>query len=121
MSGSMSGMWKRGTVWIMRHRQTKGPDTDRPDLNNCATSRLYSLLAVTSRSTFTYAVVRVADKPSKRIASVSLWVQGHGPVGADLHAVITLCSKNHQFARELRGRPREVEPKSTLSYYFETE
>jgi hypothetical protein len=44
MSGSMSGMWKRGTVWIMRHRQTKGPDTDRPDLNNRATSRLYSLL-----------------------------------------------------------------------------
>src|ERR1035441_4352713 len=43
MSGSMSGMWKRGTVWIMRHRQTKGPDTDRPDLNNRATSRLYSL------------------------------------------------------------------------------
>ena len=44
MSGSMSGMWKRGTVWIMRHRQTKGPDTDRPDLNNRATSRLYSQL-----------------------------------------------------------------------------
>ena len=102
-SGSMSGMWKRGTVWIMRHRQTKGPVTDRPDLNNRATSRLYSLLAVTSRSTFTYAVVRVAGKPLKRIASVSLWVQGHGPVRADLHAVITLCSKNHQFARELQG------------------
>src|ERR1035441_3022796 len=45
MSGSMSGMWKRGTVWIMRHRQTKGPDTDRPDLNNRATSRLYLLYA----------------------------------------------------------------------------
>jgi hypothetical protein len=30
-------------AWIMRHRQTKGPDTDRPDLNNRATSRLYSL------------------------------------------------------------------------------
>jgi len=43
MSGSMSGMWKRGTVWIMRHRQTKGPDTDRPDLNNRATPRLYLL------------------------------------------------------------------------------
>jgi hypothetical protein len=42
MSGSMSGMWRRGTVWIMRHRQTKGPDTDRPDLNNRVTSRLYS-------------------------------------------------------------------------------
>jgi hypothetical protein len=32
-------------VWMMRHRQTKGPDTDRPDLNNRATSRLYSFLA----------------------------------------------------------------------------
>src|ERR1035438_5446986 len=48
MSGSMSGMWKRGTVWIMRHRQTKGPDTDRPDLNNRATSRLYSLPGLVS-------------------------------------------------------------------------
>ena len=26
----------------MRHRQTKGPDTDRPDLNNRVTSRLYT-------------------------------------------------------------------------------
>src|SRR5271167_4968265 len=46
MSGSMSGMWKRGTVWIMRHRQTKGPDTDRSDLNNRVTSRLYSRLGL---------------------------------------------------------------------------
>jgi hypothetical protein len=41
MSGSMSGMWKRSTVRIMRHRQTKEPETDRPDLNYRATSRLY--------------------------------------------------------------------------------
>jgi hypothetical protein len=25
-SGSMSGRWKRSMVWLMRHRQTKGPD-----------------------------------------------------------------------------------------------
>ena len=24
-SGSMSGMWKRGMVRLLRHRQTKGP------------------------------------------------------------------------------------------------
>jgi hypothetical protein len=41
MSGSMSGMWKRGMVRIMRHRQTKEPETDRPNLNYRATSRLY--------------------------------------------------------------------------------
>ena len=41
LSGSMSGMWKRGTVWIMRHRLTKGPETDRPNLTYRATSRLY--------------------------------------------------------------------------------
>jgi integrase len=39
----MSGMWKRGMVRIMRHRQTKEPDTDRPNLNHRATSRLYPL------------------------------------------------------------------------------
>jgi hypothetical protein len=31
----------------MRHRQTKGPDTDRPDLNNRVTSRLYTFGVVT--------------------------------------------------------------------------
>ena len=40
MSGLMSGMWKRGTVGIVRHRQLKGPETARPDLNYRATSRL---------------------------------------------------------------------------------
>ena len=41
MSGSTSGMWKRSMAWLMRHRQTKGPGTDRPDLTYRATSRLY--------------------------------------------------------------------------------
>jgi len=41
LSGSMSGKWKRSTVRLVRHRQTKEPETDRPDLNHRATSRLY--------------------------------------------------------------------------------
>ena len=40
-SGLMSGRWKRSTVRILRHRQTKGPETDRPRLDHGATSRLY--------------------------------------------------------------------------------
>ena len=40
-SGSMSGMWKRSMVRLVRHRQTKGPATDRLHLNHRATSRLY--------------------------------------------------------------------------------
>jgi len=32
---------ERGMAWIVRHRQTKEPDTDRPNLNHRATSRLY--------------------------------------------------------------------------------
>jgi hypothetical protein len=40
-SGSMSGRWKRGTVRLVRHRQTKGPATDRPHLTHRATARLY--------------------------------------------------------------------------------
>ena len=39
--GSMSGEWKRGRVELLRHRQTKGPGTDRLDLNHRATPRLY--------------------------------------------------------------------------------
>jgi hypothetical protein len=38
----MSGEWKRGTARLVRHRQTKGPATDRPTLINRATPRLYS-------------------------------------------------------------------------------
>jgi hypothetical protein len=33
-------------VRIMRHRQTKGPDTDRPNLNHRVTSRLYPSIEV---------------------------------------------------------------------------
>lgn len=40
-SGSMSGEWKRSMVGLVRHRQTKGPETDRPRLNHRATPRLY--------------------------------------------------------------------------------
>ncbi len=42
-SGSMSGRWKRGMVPLVRHRQTKGPDTDRQNVNHRATSRLYTM------------------------------------------------------------------------------
>ena len=42
-SGSTSGMWKRGTEGLLRHRQTKGAETDRPLLNYRATSRLYAV------------------------------------------------------------------------------
>jgi hypothetical protein len=43
LSGSMSGMWKRSRVNLVRHRQTKEPGTDRGHLNHRATSRLYRL------------------------------------------------------------------------------
>ena len=43
LSGSMSGMWKRSKVNLVRHRQTKEPGTDRVHLNHRATSRLYRL------------------------------------------------------------------------------
>ena len=39
--GSMSGMWKRSMDKLLRHRQPKGPETDRLLLNYRATSRLY--------------------------------------------------------------------------------
>jgi hypothetical protein len=45
MHGSISGVWKRGMAQLMRHRQTKGPETDRPRLNHRATPRLYRFSA----------------------------------------------------------------------------
>ena len=42
-SGSRSGTWKRSRAALVRHRQTKGPATDRRHLNHRATSRLYPM------------------------------------------------------------------------------
>jgi hypothetical protein len=42
-SGSRSGTWKRSRAELVRHRQTKGPATDRLHLNHRATSRLYTM------------------------------------------------------------------------------
>ena len=44
MSGSTSGKWKRGKEQLVRHRQTKEPETDRLFLNHRATSRLYQVI-----------------------------------------------------------------------------
>ena len=41
-SSSMSGEWKRSMARLVRHRRTKGPDTDRPSLNHRVTPRLYN-------------------------------------------------------------------------------
>jgi hypothetical protein len=38
----MSGVWKRSKVQLVRHRQTKGPVTDRLNLNRRATPRLHT-------------------------------------------------------------------------------
>jgi hypothetical protein len=35
------GLWKRGMVMLLRHRQTKGPDSARPHLTRRATPRLH--------------------------------------------------------------------------------
>jgi len=43
-SGSRSGTWKRSRATLVRHRQTKGPATDRRHLNHRATSRLYTIV-----------------------------------------------------------------------------
>src|ERR1019366_9782259 len=43
--GSTSGVWKRGMVRLLRHRQTKGPEIDRLNLNHRATPRLHGQLA----------------------------------------------------------------------------
>jgi hypothetical protein len=41
LSGLTSGAWKRGMESLLRHRQTKGPETDKTFLNYRATPRLY--------------------------------------------------------------------------------
>ena len=48
-SGSMSGEWNRSMVKLVRHRQTKEPETDRLLLNHRATPRLYYSIRGVSR------------------------------------------------------------------------
>src|SRR5262245_46758825 len=43
LSGSMSGIWKRTPVQLVRHRHTKEPGTDRLNPNHRATSGLYPI------------------------------------------------------------------------------
>jgi hypothetical protein len=45
LSGSMSGVWKRSPMRLVRHRQTKGSVMDRPHLNHRVTPRLYIWVA----------------------------------------------------------------------------
>ena len=59
LSGSMSGMWKRSMVRLVRHWQTKGPATDRPHLNHRATSRLYPL-----NTNWYFSIVLEITRPS---------------------------------------------------------
>jgi hypothetical protein len=96
MSGSTSGMWKRGMAWIVRHRQTKEPDTDRPNLNHRATSRLYKCLTFQRRS--------VGD----RFLEVSVWnCKIEAPAGSpdwSLKAV----SRPPETLRPLGGQPVAV-------------
>jgi hypothetical protein len=66
-SGSMSGRWKRGTVRLVRHRQTKGPATDRPHLTHRATARLYRRRAHGARGSLTICHTSLA-----RLALASL-------------------------------------------------
>ncbi len=43
-SGSMRGCWGLATVGLVRHRQTKGAGTARPDLLSDAQALLYPFL-----------------------------------------------------------------------------
>jgi hypothetical protein len=86
LSGSTSGMWKRSMAWIVRHRQTKEPGTDRPSLNHRATSRLYPLhrLFSTRRS-----VARLGETPAN--AKVR---RNHGASRVDFFLRIVFSSEH---------------------------
>jgi hypothetical protein len=70
-SGSMSGEWKRSTAELVRHRQTKGPETDRPRLNHRATPRLYSSFFFSVAAEFASGLLVagwLADRLADRLA-----------------------------------------------------
>jgi hypothetical protein len=68
LSGSMSGMWKRSRVNLVRHRQTKEPETDRGHLNHRATSRLYRL-----NFTIVWRILYAGFKEDHRYADSFRW------------------------------------------------
>jgi nitrate/TMAO reductase-like tetraheme cytochrome c subunit len=90
LSGSTSGMWKRSMAGIVRHRQTKGPDTDRPSLNHRATSRLY---APVSACINCHGVVKLQTRDLKD----GELVRHVNPHDSHLGEVsCTMCHKMHQ-------------------------
>jgi ligand-binding sensor domain-containing protein len=76
MSGLTSGMWKRSRVTLVRHRQTKGPETDRLHLHHRATSRLYSLWVGTD-SGLAYIPSTAVDHFDRSL--VTMYHPGVGP------------------------------------------
>ena len=48
LSGLKSGVWKRSMGRLLRHRQPKGPATDKHPLNHRATPRLHGRLTLVS-------------------------------------------------------------------------
>jgi len=67
-SGSMSGVWKRSMVRLVRHRQPKGSETDRLNLNHRATPRLYRFL----RHESLFVVKKLCQKDLKPQERLSL-------------------------------------------------
>ena len=62
-SGSMRGCWGSRTVGLVRHRQTKGAETDRPGLpagGQCSTLPYYANCAYYPSA---QRRIRLTDKP----------------------------------------------------------
>ena len=87
LSGSMSGMWKRSTAGLVRHRQTKGPATDRPNLNHRATSRLYLTLFTLHEGTRSFFIV-AALAEAKRLRFSGMRQGPRWPLTPGNHEVV---------------------------------
>ena len=65
-------MWKRSTVQLVRHPQTKGRATDRLNLNHRATSRLYAVIFASSPELLTTSVEKTGLVRVRLLARVGM-------------------------------------------------
>src|ERR1700722_6044372 len=96
LSGSMSGMWKRSRVNLVRHRQTKEPKTDRGPLNHRATSRLYRLIPLPKQGDRRGS----SDKEDHRYADTFSW---HRPWQDNLSPRVARRSRQGACAEEVHA------------------
>jgi hypothetical protein len=86
-------------VRLVRHRQTKGPETDRPHLHHRATSRLHTMRISPSVFQISWLVVGGRLTMTRKAKKTG----GRGPFLLTRRPTMTVCPEDHRHAASFRS------------------